>query len=338
MRVDAAESKAKSDQVTMAHSSKQKSATVRRAPQGAVSIDWLTVPLLVGKCGKTCTPPGVLRRAAFQVYASPTPKGGRFESEAKDLWKLPDQDLWIFCEGHADMRLGEKHFKAAPGTCLWLRPGIESKLDWTVTSKCDLVTIWVHFDTLSKPGGRPFMPKSSQLPPPLVEVTDIDFFVALAARLVNLLNPPIPYMTLAEENSARNMAQVILRIMLLEYWQSVESVASDAGTALRHRRAVSEVAAEIHRDPGGCKDIGRLASRRGYHSKYFARLFREFTGQNPREFLIQAKIHKAQDLLRNSDLSVGEVADLCGYSSVYFLSRQFKQSTGLTPTEYRAAR
>lgn len=322
----------------MARSSKQKSSAGRRVQRGAAVIDWLTVPLRVGKCGQTFTPPGVRRRAAFQVYSSPTPKGSRFDCEAKALWKLPDQDLWIFCEGHADMRLGKKHFKAAPGTCLWLRPGIQSKLELTVTSNCDLVTIWIHFDTLRKPGGLPFMPQSSQLPPPLVEVADIDFFVALGSRLVSLIDPPPPYLTRAEENQARSMAAVILRLLLLEYWQSVQAVASNAGTELRHRRAISEVAAEIHRDPGACKDVGRLASRRGYQPKYFARLFREFTGQNPRDFLIQAKVHKAQDLLRNSDLSVGEVADLCGYSSVYFLSRQFKQSTGMTPTEYRTAR
>ena len=322
----------------MARSPKQRSSAGRRVERGAAAIDWLTVPLHVGQCGKTCTPPGVRRRAAFQVYSSPTPKGARFDREAKTLWKLPDQDLWIFCEGHADMQLGKKRFKAAPGTCLWLRPGIQSKLEWTVTSKCDLVTVWIHFDTLRKLGGLPFMPKSSQLPPPLVEVADINFFVALGSRLVSLLAPPLPYLTRAEEKSARSTASVILRLLLLEYWHSVQAVAPDAGLVLRHRRAVSEVAAEIHRDPGACKDVGRLASRRGYQPKYFARLFREFTGQNPRDFLIQAKVHKVQDLLRNSDLSVGEVADLCGYSSVYFLSRQFKQSTGLTPTEYRAAR
>jgi len=322
----------------MARPPKKKSGSGRKARQSAGMIDWLTVPLRVGKCGKTCTPPGVRRRAAFQVYSSPSPKGSRFDYESKARWKLPDQDLWIFCEGHADMRLGKKRFKAAPGTCLWLRPGIESKLEWTVTSKTDMVILWVHFDTLRAPDGHPFLPKASQLPPPLVDVVDVDFFVALGTRLVNLLAPPLPYVTRAEENAARRMALVILRLLLLEYWHSVQATASDAGTLLRHRRAVSEVAAEVHRDPGACQDVARLAKRQGYQPKYFARLFREFTGQNPREFVIQAKVHKAKDLLRNSDLSVGEVADLCGYNSVYFLSRQFKQSTGLTPTEYRATR
>jgi AraC-like DNA-binding protein len=56
---------------------------------------------------------------------------------------------------------------------------------------------------------------------------------------------------------------------------------------------------------------------------------------NPEQFTIHARIHRAQRLLRETDLTVKAVGEALGYSDIYFFSRQFKQVAGRSPTEYR---
>jgi len=51
--------------------------------------------------------------------------------------------------------------------------------------------------------------------------------------------------------------------------------------------------------------------------------------------IIPYAMNKARQLLRQSDLSIGQIAEATGYRDVYFFSRQFKFKTGQTPTKYR---
>jgi AraC-like DNA-binding protein len=44
------------------------------------------------------------------------------------------------------------------------------------------------------------------------------------------------------------------------------------------------------------------------------------------------------DLLANTGLPVGAIADRCGFKTVYHFSRRVKQATGMSPTEVRRRR
>ena len=47
------------------------------------------------------------------------------------------------------------------------------------------------------------------------------------------------------------------------------------------------------------------------------------------------RVERVKELIKYRQLSFSEIADRLGYSSVAHLSRQFKQYTGLTPTQFR---
>ena len=68
---------------------------------------------------------------------------------------------------------------------------------------------------------------------------------------------------------------------------------------------------------------------------YLRRLFNREFGVSPKQYITQLRISRAKQLLKNSGTSVGQVAEDCGYSSVYHFSRAFKIATGYTPSEYR---
>lgn len=81
--------------------------------------------------------------------------------------------------------------------------------------------------------------------------------------------------------------------------------------------------------------LNDMAERVHLSPSRFGRLYREFFGANPVDDLIRMRIAKAEYYLCMTNIPVGGVADLCGFSDVYYFSRQFKNKTGETPSAYR---
>ena len=77
-----------------------------------------------------------------------------------------------------------------------------------------------------------------------------------------------------------------------------------------------------------------LAAQAGVSEIYFRRLFKEMFGTTPKQYILGLRIKKACKLLIESPSNVSEIAEECGFSSVYHFCRSFKDNTGLTPGEY----
>lgn len=86
---------------------------------------------------------------------------------------------------------------------------------------------------------------------------------------------------------------------------------------------------ESNFDPEGFADDNKI----GY--SWFRRMFKNYTGLSPHQYFLQLKIMRAKGLLRTTTLSVKEISYECGFESIHYFSRLFKQKTGLTPGEFR---
>ena len=82
-------------------------------------------------------------------------------------------------------------------------------------------------------------------------------------------------------------------------------------------------------------DLEALASELGMSYSRFRNLFRKHTGSSPRKYQLDIRMNRAMELLRESERNVSEIAEVLGFSSVYYFSRLFKQRTGKTPVEFR---
>lgn len=68
---------------------------------------------------------------------------------------------------------------------------------------------------------------------------------------------------------------------------------------------------------------------------YLSNLFSEVEGTTIEKYLIAQKIERVKELLVYNELSLSEIAFELNYSSVAYLSNQFKKVTGLTPGHFR---
>lgn len=78
-----------------------------------------------------------------------------------------------------------------------------------------------------------------------------------------------------------------------------------------------------------------LASLLGIGEFHFSRQFKQVLGTTPHQYLLQQRIERAKQLLKQSDYSIADIALMCGFNSHSHLSKQFRQLTGITPKAYR---
>ena len=71
------------------------------------------------------------------------------------------------------------------------------------------------------------------------------------------------------------------------------------------------------------------------HKSTINRILTAATGMSLKNYLIDLRLKKAGELLKYSNKSMSEIAELCGYQSSIFFSRQFKQKMGVTPLHFR---
>jgi len=81
-----------------------------------------------------------------------------------------------------------------------------------------------------------------------------------------------------------------------------------------------------------------LARVAGFNTSYFSTLFSKQIGWGYSEYLNRVRIDRAKEHLLLSGLTVDEVAIKVGYTNGLYLSRKFKQYTGITPGEFRKQR
>ena len=83
-------------------------------------------------------------------------------------------------------------------------------------------------------------------------------------------------------------------------------------------------------------NLSEISNKVFLNSKYLSRLFKNETGINITDYLIQARMEKAKQLFReNLDMKVYEVAAKVGYPDPGLFCKLFKRMLGLTPKEYR---
>ena len=91
-----------------------------------------------------------------------------------------------------------------------------------------------------------------------------------------------------------------------------------------------------HQDSDVKTNLSDVLSDKLHHDyNYLSNLFSEVEGTTIEKYFIAQKVEKVKELLVYDELSLSEIAFRLNYSSVSYLSNQFKKVTGLTPSHFK---
>ena len=80
--------------------------------------------------------------------------------------------------------------------------------------------------------------------------------------------------------------------------------------------------------------LNDICSYLNISTSYFSTIFKDMTGGTFLEYLINIRMEKAKELLKNTTLKNYEIAEKVGFSDPHYFGISFKKMTGKTPTEY----
>lgn len=81
--------------------------------------------------------------------------------------------------------------------------------------------------------------------------------------------------------------------------------------------------------------LEKIAGRVYLTPTYLSAMFRKKTGKTIGQYITDARISRAKELLRDPKYRLYDIAEMVGYTDSKYFARMFKKQTGLTPSEYR---
>lgn len=132
-----------------------------------------------------------------------------------------------------------------------------------------------------------------------------------------------------EQELAAGAYSILAHVLAL--WQSNAPYAQHFAVVERMRQYLTN---DLMRTP----PVSVAAAQAGLSVSRLRVLFKQATGLSPKQFQLEARIHRAEILLAESALSISSIAEQTGFESVYHFSRQFKRMRGMPPAKFRASR
>ncbi|OXM83555.1 response regulator [Paenibacillus rigui] len=81
--------------------------------------------------------------------------------------------------------------------------------------------------------------------------------------------------------------------------------------------------------------LEKVASIVYLNPAYFSQLFKQKTGQGFKDYIIQLRMERAKELLRDPYLKIADIAERVGYQDMRHFTQVFRKKLTVTPTEYR---
>lgn len=128
-----------------------------------------------------------------------------------------------------------------------------------------------------------------------------------------------------------------MRVDALAHLVIAEAIAAwRKGTDAETGQVVERMRQALVSDVGERTLVRDAARRAGKCESRMRDLFKQATGLSPKKYQMRARLVRAGKLLRETDLSVGAIAEQTGFESIFAFSRRFKKLLGFSPREYRA--
>jgi AraC-like DNA-binding protein/mannose-6-phosphate isomerase-like protein (cupin superfamily) len=120
-----------------------------------------------------------------------------------------------------------------------------------------------------------------------------------------------------------------------EEWEDGQQQETHASLAASDDELMNRASEWLYRKAHTPFGMSELSGLLGLSHVQFTRRFRRAFRMTPSELVRNLRIRKAAELILNTDLTLDQIADRCGYDNGFYLSRVFNNSMGMSPSKFR---
>jgi YesN/AraC family two-component response regulator len=207
--------------------------------------------------------------------------------------------------------------------------GLEA-LDWLKQNRADLVLTDIRMPVMDGLALAERLREAKDAPEVIIISGHDDFEYAqkaLRSRVFDYLLKPV---------EAEDLRKVLNGWLKRESQrQNAEPSDGQAAPAAEELSTVERVIQFVRSAMPGEVTLAEAAAHVHLNASYLSHLFKQQTGRNFVDFVLEQRMEAAKRLLADTALRVSEIAQRLGYSDIAYFSNTFKKWTGLTPSEYR---
>jgi AraC-like DNA-binding protein len=231
--------------------------------------------------------------------------------------------LFYFCKkGSIKAKVGSSILDLNAGDAIWIGPEIAFRLQTDEAMVTSLARFRLR---LENTGGFNFALKD-------------DFVVARDAQLntawLEAVRQESYLPALHPSGSLRCAVAGLISMTFLKHSALPAQAASELKLSSAQIRILNEWVQKLPAAPH--PDTLEMARQLQLSRDYMNHLCRATFGISAERWLIRQRVRSAAQRLAESTLNVSQIAEVYGYSSLYFFSRQFRQVMGCSPKEWRA--
>ena len=154
--------------------------------------------------------------------------------------------------------------------------------------------------------------------------------VGIHSRIVDLYREAIQAAADQKSGFQQVLAGIVNHLLGLAYSYDRNSVFDTSQILMQISRAKTLVTERF-------RDISPEEIAAELHMSYsnFRKIFREYTGFAPAQYILEVRLSKSKELLANTSVPIREIAGMTGFENYEYFFTAFKKKTGTTPMAFR---
>lgn len=222
-------------------------------------------------------------------------------------------------EGEGVLRIDDKELKVKSNSFFLLPPDV--LVQYQADEKNPWQYAWIHFHGF----------KSTEIVKSIGMTRKEPVYVPIEEN--SQLKDAVINLIMYKENEYACIGYMYILFDKMNRW--TRHVEKKAGTNLRTMNYMREAIQYINTKYCESIMVQQIADHCGVDRAYLSKIFKYATGNTLQEYLIQFRIKRAKQLLKDTDLSVKYVSYSVGYNDPFTFSKVFKKQEGVSPSVWR---